>query len=175
VLGEADVAHAVIEDDRIAEPVAEPLRDFGAEHGVEQLGKWLARCQGQRLRVGVAEVLEVGGGGAKDGKAVMGIAQRQRDRPGDGGILGDRAVALPTDVVGRFAEAEDGVEHQLHRAAAGADDEVGPRHRLRETVAGFQANTLDGEQQGDAEGDGDQRHAESQSPVPGAASRQQEQ
>ena len=114
VLGEADVAHAVIEDDRVAHPVAKPLRDFGAEHGVEQFGKWLTRCQGQRLRVGVTEVLEVGGGSAKDGKTVMGIAQRQRNRPGDGGIFGDGAVALPTDVVGRFADPEDGVEHQLH-------------------------------------------------------------
>jgi hypothetical protein len=104
----------------------------------------------------------------------MRIAQRQRDRPGDGRILGDRAVALPADVVGRFAEAKNGVEHQLHRAAAGADDQVGAGDRLRKAVARLVAHALDAEQQGDAEGHGDQRHAQRQTPVPGAARGQQE-
>jgi hypothetical protein len=60
----------------------------------------------------------------------MGIPEGDGHGPGDLGVGGDVLVALPGDVVGGIADAEDRIQQQLHRPAARADDQVGARQVL---------------------------------------------
>ena len=62
---------------------------------------------------------EVFGRGAEHAEAVMAVTERNRHDPGDLGALGDVLVALPGDVVGRVADAEDGVEQELDGCRCG--------------------------------------------------------
>jgi hypothetical protein len=54
----------------------------------------------------------------------MRITERQRHAPCHGGVGGDGLIAFPIDIVARLADLKDGVEDQLQRTAARADDEV---------------------------------------------------
>ena len=98
---------------RIAEPVAEPLGDVGAKHGVEQVLERPARREGERLAP-IAVMLEVVARRAEDAKALMAVAERERHDPGDLGPGGDVLIALPGDVGGGVADAEHRVEQELH-------------------------------------------------------------
>ena len=75
VVGEADLAETVGDDDGVAEPVAELLRHLGAEHGVVEVGERLACLEGEfppAREAIVAEIVEVG---AEHAEATMRVAE----------------------------------------------------------------------------------------------------
>jgi len=76
VFGEAAVAHAVADDDAVAEPVAEPFRHFGAEYRFEETGEGHAGGEGERLPVAVAKVFHVVGGRSEHRLAAVRITER---------------------------------------------------------------------------------------------------
>ena len=98
----------------------------------------------------------------------MRIAERQGYCPGDLLAARDVLVAAPTDIVGRVANAEDGIEQQLDRAAAGTDDQIGLRDGVDESVFRLFAQFIDSEQQTDADGNGKDGQEQAGAPVPGA-------
>lgn len=155
--GEADIAGAVGDDDRIAEPITERGRDLGAEHGVVEIGEALALGQHQRLIAPVAIVIEIGRAGAEHRKAAMRIPEREWHCLGHARHGGNLLIALPGEVVGGVADAKHRVQHQLHRPAARADDEISAGESVGEAGARLAAHALDAEQQGDAERDREQR------------------
>ena len=57
-------------------------------------------------------------------KAAMRVTQRDRNRPGDIRMRRDFLIGLPAHVGCGIADAENGVQQQIERSAAGADDQV---------------------------------------------------
>ncbi len=87
--------------------------------------------------------------------AAVGVAEGQRDGPGDAGIGGELLVALPADVVGGIADAEHRVEQQIDRTGAGAHHQVGTGDGAGEAGLGLGAQPFDAQQQGHRDGDGE--------------------
>ena len=84
----------------------------------------------------------------------MRVTERQWDRPFDLRLLADLLKAVPADIVGGVADAKYRVQQQLHRARAGSNDQVCAADGAGKTAASLGANPLNGQQQGDAQGDG---------------------
>ena len=104
----------------------------------------------------VLQVGEVVAIGAEHPKAPVRITEGEGDGPGDARFCLDGLIGLPAHVVGGIADAKYRVEQQVHLAGAGADDKVGPRDGIGETLAGLGTHPLYPEQQGDADGHGEQ-------------------
>ncbi len=156
VLYKADTRYAMGEDDAVVEFVAQCTGHFRAKHDLERIAfEGAAFGQLQRLFAAVAVMLEIGRVGAHYAIATMGVAQGNRNRPSDPRVFGEALVAVPTDVVGRIADAEDRVQQQIDRAGARTDHQIGAANGAGEAGAGFVAHPFDGEQQAHREGDGE--------------------
>src|SRR5690606_13173583 len=94
------------------------------------------------------------------------------DGPADPRVRSDLLEARPVHVAAGIADAEDRIQQQLYRAGARADDQVGTRDGAGKAGAGFGADLLHAQQQGDAEGDGQHRENCSEAPVEQAAQSQ---
>ncbi len=110
----------------------------------------------QRLLLAVLQMSEVVAIGAEHPKSLVGVTKRKRDGPGDPRFLLDGLIGVPPHVVGGVTDAKHRVEQQVHLAGAGTDDEIGARDGVGEAFAGLGAHPLHPEQQGDADGDGQQ-------------------
>ena len=110
----------------------------------------------QRLLLAVFQMGEVVAIGAEHPKPFMGVTEGEGDGPGDAGFLLDGLIGVPPHVVGRVADTKHRVEQQVHLTGSGADDEIGTRDGVGEALAGLGAHPLHPEQQGDADGDGQQ-------------------
>ena len=171
---EAHVAGAVREHESGSDGVPERPRDLGAEHGLVRTRERTALRDDELPVVAVAVVREVRVGRAEHAIAAVRIAERQRDRPRDRGLVGDRAIARPAQAAGGFADPEDGREQQVHGARARADDEIGAGDRRGEALAGFLAQPLDAEQQAHRQRDRQHRQRDGEGAVTQAAEGERE-
>ncbi len=156
VLAERGIAGAVGDDDGLPQVIAELLGHLGAEHRLERRLECSPFTHDQCLLLAIFEVGEVVAIGAEHSKPLVGVTKGKRDGPGDAGLLLDGLIGIPAHVVGGIADAKHRVEQQVHLAGAGADDEVRARHRIGEALARLVAYSLHPEQQGDADGNGQQ-------------------
>jgi len=152
VIGKALRPQAMGDDQGIAQFVAQGPRDLGAQNGVEQVRERPPGAERQGLLAGVTIMAEVVARGAQHAEPTVGIAERQRHRPGHVGPVRDVAVAFPGDVVGRVADAEHGIQQKLYRAAARTDDQVGAGNGGGETGLGLGPKLFHAEHQGHADG-----------------------
>ena len=125
MIDEADRANAVGENDLLPHLIAKLARHIRAKHGVEDVGEWRSISEAESAIVAGAVALEVLRRGADHPIAAMAVAKGNRHRPGDVVARGDVLVAFPRDVVGRVANAEDGIEQEIHGARSRADNQVG--------------------------------------------------
>lgn len=156
VLAERGVASTVGDNDGLVKVIAELLGYLGAEHCFKRRVEWPPLAQLQRLLLTVLQVSEVVAIGAEHPKSLVGVTKGKRDGPGNARFLLDGLIGVPPHVVGGVADAKHRVEQQIHLTRAGTDDEIGPRDGVGETFTGLGAHPLHPEQQGDADGDGQQ-------------------
>ena len=156
VLDQADGRHAVGQHQFVAEFVVQGVGHLRAEHDFERIGlEGAALGQLQGLVTAVLVVLEITLVGAHDPVAAVGVTQRDGDGPFDLRVAGVMLEAVPADVVGGVADAKHRVEQQIHRAGAGADDQVGTADGAGEAGAGFVAHTFHSQQQAHRQGNGE--------------------
>ena len=165
----AHVGHAMVEHDAFARDVAQTFRDFRADHCFEHVLEGLSGNEREALPSAGLEMLEGRFRCSDDREATMRVTQRKRNRPRDQRMRGHVLEALPLHVVRRFPHAEHRIEHELHGAGARADDEIGARDRLRETLPRIAPHAIHSEQERDAQRDRRERHGKRQPAVPGAA------
>ncbi|MNF74349.1 hypothetical protein D3C84_563790 [compost metagenome] len=156
VLAERGVAGAVGDDDGLVQFVAQLLCHLGAEHRLERRVERPPLAQLQRLLLAVLQMGEVVAVGAEHPEPLVGVTEGEGDGPGDAWLCLDGLVGVPAHVVGGVADAKHRVEQQVHLTGAGADDEIGTRNGIGEALARLAAHPLHPEQQGDADGDGQQ-------------------
>ena len=109
------------------------------------------------LAIAITIVLEVVGRGPEHAKAAVAVAEGEGDYPRDLGPRANVRQALHGDVACGVADAEDGIEKELHVARACTDDEVGARYRVGKAGLGADADALDAEEEGHAQGDRENR------------------
>jgi hypothetical protein len=165
--------HAVRQRDALAQGVAQRLRHFAAQHGfvktVQRAAEGTALRQHQGLPIAIGKVREVLGCGAQHRVAAVAVAQGNGHDPGHGAVRRNGAHAVHPDVVGGAADAEHGVQHQLHRPGACAHHQVGAADRLAETGADVGAQSFQAQQQGRGQGDGQHHQRQRAAPVERAA------
>ena len=152
-------------NDFVAGLVAEFGGDIRPDHGVEEIAEGRSRSEFERPAMPVMVELEVVGRGPHHAKAVVAVAERNRNDPGDVGARRDVLVGLPGNVVGRVADAEDGIEKQVEASAARAHDEVGSGDRVGETLPRSGAHFFDAEKQHHAQSYGEDREERRQPAV----------
>ena len=163
---------AMREGDALAQRVAQGLRHLGAQHGlvqaVQRAGEGAALGHHQGLAVAIGKPGEVLRRGAQHRVAAVGVAQGHRHHPRHGAVRSHGAHAVHADVVGGPAHAENGVQHQLHRPRARADDEVGAADGLGKAAADVTAQPLQTQQQGGGQRNRQHHQRQRAAAVPGA-------
>jgi len=129
------VAEAMGQGDRVADPGIESGHDLAADHGFKDPGRRLPVAELERQSLAVAETRRNSRPTcrAPQGRGANHRATTESPRP--------RRDAWParqsssSDVIGRQADMEDRVKHQLHAAGSRADDQIDAGQRLREALA----------------------------------------
>ena len=159
-------ADAVLGDDWIVQPITQVGGDIRADHRVEEIAEGFSGREGQRLTVAIAIVLEVIGCGPQHPEAPVAVAEGEGHYPRDLRPGADVVEALHGDVARGVADAEDGIEQELHVASACANDQIGTRNRVGETGLGADSNALDAEEECHAQGDRENRQQSRQAAIP---------
>ena len=109
-------------------------RHLGANHRfvqtIQRACKHLALLQLQWLLVAVGKVLKIIGCGAQHRKATVRVAQAQGHHPRHRAVLRQGAHAVHRHGLRDAAQVKHRKQHQLHRAAASAHDQINATDRL---------------------------------------------
>ena len=128
------VVHAVAQGDALAQAITHLARDFGPDHGlvqtIQRVGKRFATLQNQRLFVTIRKVLKKCRRGAQHRKAPVRIAQAQGHHPRHRTVLGHRPHTVHAHALRHAANVKDRKQHQLHRTAARAHNQINAADRL---------------------------------------------
>ncbi len=163
---QADRGDAMRQHQLVVQRVFQCLGHFGAQHHFKRVfGERPTLRQLQRLLATVTVMVEIGTAGAHHAIAAVRIAQRNGNGPADSGVLGEMLEALPTNIVSGIADPEHRIQQQIHRAGAGADDQIGATDGAGKAGAGFGAHPLYGEQQAYRERNGEYGEQSSESAV----------
>ena len=165
VMLEAHVADAVGDDDAVADGVAQGIRDVRAEHSVVDAREIRAFRELETSLPSEAVVCEIARVGAEHPEPPVRVAEGDGYGPRDPRPSGDLTIAVPGNVVRGIADAEHGVQEEIDRPAAGADDEVRTGDGAGETGTRLGPQAVDPDQKSDAHGHRKDGQACRQAPV----------
>ena len=128
------VMQAMAQRDALAQAIAQLARHFGTDHRlvqtIQRIGKRRALLQDQRLFVAISKVLKKRGRGAQHRKAPVRVPQTQRHHPRHRAVLRQLVHAVHGHALRHAADVEHRKQHQLHRAAARAHNQIDAADRL---------------------------------------------
>jgi hypothetical protein len=149
-------------DDGITDAVSQFCRDIGPNDRIKQVIHDGPVGHGERSALPIFIMLKEGFRRPHHAELTVAVAQRDRHDPFNLWPCGDILVALPRHVVGCVADAEYGIEQELHRPRPCANNQVGTGYRIGKAGLGPGPHLFDTKKQRDGQGDRNNGHTNGQ-------------